>query len=658
MRVGIFSDTYTPEINGVVSSIVTLQRELERNGHEVYVITNHKALFSTQREGNVLRLPGLELKWLYGYKLSTPYHFSAKEQIKKMNLDVIHVHTEFGVGLFARIIGHHLRIPVVSTYHTMYEDYTHYINKFDIEEIDRVGKKVIGSLSKTIGDTAQAIIAPSEKTKEVLLGYGLRVPIYTIATGLNFEKFNPDRIEQQKVEEVRLEYGIQKDDFVIVFVGRIAQEKSIDIPIEGFRYIKNKKIKLMVVGGGPQLEELKQLVSKYQLEEQVVFTDKKSSEEVPIYYSCADAFVSASLTETQGMTFIEALACGLPVFARKDKVLDELVYEGETGYYFETPEEFAQKLLIYYESANEFKRNVQESAKKVVVKYDSNIFYNKVLSVYYQAIDDFKDAYEVLKIRILDDYVRITVQNEKEDQEIKILISIDDHFYQKIRKGMLLDRSTIEKFQKKEIQLHAYRGCIKKLRLKDYTSKEITRYLYGNYDLDDQQVQELISELEHNGYLNDQAYMMNKIEKMQYKLQGKGKITRYLINKGFDPEEVEAALEANKDDESSKAQLLANKLKESVRDKSRFMKQQTIMRKLVSNGFDSITAKQVSEGLNFNEEDEKFALDKAIQKGIRNYSKKFKGYDLKNRVLTYCLGKGFQSSEVLDKLNEMEWKDE
>ena len=658
MRIGIFSDTYTPEINGVVSSIVTLQRELEKNGHEVYVITNHKALFSTQREGNVLRLPGLELKWLYGYKLSTPYHFSAKEQIKKMNLDVIHVHTEFGVGLFARIIGHHLRIPVVSTYHTMYEDYTHYINKFDIEEIDRVGKKVIGSLSKTIGDTAQAIIAPSEKTKEVLLRYGLRVPIYTIATGLNFEKFNPDRIEQQKVEEIRLEYGIQKDDFVIVFVGRIAQEKSIDIPIEGFRYIKNKKIKLMIVGGGPQLEELKQLVSKYQLEEQVVFTDKKSSEEVPIYYSCADAFVSASLTETQGMTFIEALACGLPVFARKDKVLDELVYEGETGYYFETPEEFAQKLLIYCESTNEFKRNVQESAKKVVVKYDSNIFYNKVLSVYYQAIDDFKDAYEVLKIRILDDYVRITVQNEKEDQEIKILISIDDHFYQKIRKGMLLDRSTIEKFQKKEIQLHAYRGCIKKLRLKDYTSKEITRYLYGNYDLDDKQVQELISELEHNGYLNDQAYMMNKIEKMQYKLQGKGKVTRYLINKGFAPEEVEAALEANKDDESSKAQLLANKLKESVRDKSRFMKQQTIMRKLVSNGFDSITAKQVSEGLNFNEEDEKFALDKTIQKGIRNYSKKFKGYDLKNRVLTYCLGKGFQSSEVLDKLNEMEWKDE
>ncbi|MDE6195510.1 MAG: glycosyltransferase, partial [Erysipelotrichaceae bacterium] len=403
------------------------------------------------------------------------------------------------------------------------------INKFAIAEIDRVGKKVIGSLSKTIGDTAQAIIAPSEKTKEVLLKYGLSVPIYTIATGLNFDKFNADRISQEKIDQIRLEYGISKDDFVMIFVGRIAKEKSIDLPIEGFRYIKNKNIKLMIVGGGPQLDELKQLVEDYQLEEQVIFTDKKASEEVPLYYNCADAFVSASLTETQGITFIEALACGLPVFARKDKVLDELVYEKETGYYFETPQEFAEAVMMHYELSEEDKKKVQENAKQVVKKYDSNIFYTKVLSVYYQAIDDFKDAFEVLKVKVLEDYVKITVQNEKEDQEIKIFISMEDYFTQKIRKGMLLDRSTVEKFQQKEIQLHAYRGCIKKLRLKGYTSQEMTHYLYRNYDLNDDQVQELIQQLEHFGYLNDRLYMIHKIEKMQYKLQGKEKIIRSLV---------------------------------------------------------------------------------------------------------------------------------
>ena len=103
MRIGLFTDTYTPDINGVVSSIVTLQRELEKNGHDVYVITNHKAM-TMKKEGNVLRLPGLELKWLYGYKLSTPYHFSARDEIRKMQLDLIHVHMEFGVGMFGPIV--------------------------------------------------------------------------------------------------------------------------------------------------------------------------------------------------------------------------------------------------------------------------------------------------------------------------------------------------------------------------------------------------------------------------------------------------------------------------------------------------------------------------------------------------------------------------
>ena len=165
MRIGLFTDTYTPDINGVVSSIVTLQRELEKNGHEVFVITNHKAR-TMKREGNVLRLPGLELKWLYGYKLSTPFHFAARDEVKKMNLDVIHVHTEFGVGFFARIVAKNLNIPVVSTYHTMYEDYTHYVNLFGFEEVDKMTKRIVSTFSRSISDNVQAVISPSEKTKK------------------------------------------------------------------------------------------------------------------------------------------------------------------------------------------------------------------------------------------------------------------------------------------------------------------------------------------------------------------------------------------------------------------------------------------------------------------------------------------------------------
>lgn len=658
MRIGIFTDTYTPDINGVVSSIVTLQKELEKNGHDVFIITNHKAM-TMKREGNVLRLPGLELKWLYGYKLSTPYHFSARDEVKKMNLDVIHAHTEFGVGMFARIVAKYLNIPVVITYHTMYEDYTHYINRFDIEEVDKVSKKVVSSFSRIISDNAQAVISPSEKTKETLLNYGVKTPIYIIPTGLNFEKFNPKHIDPDEVKAIRARYGIQEDDKVITYVGRIAKEKSIDIPIKGFRYIEDPKIKLMIVGGGPQLDELKQLAASYHLEDKIIFTDKKMPEEVPAYYACADCFVSASLTETQGMTYIEALACGLPVFARPDEVLENLVVEGDSGFLFEEPKEFAEKLTAFMNLPQAERDQYSERALQKIVKYDSKVFYSKVLSVYYQAINDFEDAYEVIRIKTLDDYVRIYVENDKEDQPLKILIDLDDYFTYKIRVHMMLDRYTVAEFQRKEIKLEAYRSAIRKLRIRDYTRKEMQLYFNRLPGLNSEDVEDLLRELEEKGYINDQLYMANKIEKMQFSLTGKGNIRRTLLNKGLNPEDVDRALSLFDDEEERmKASKMAEKLMTTIKDKSTKMKKQTIIKKLISLGFDSDIACSTGEDLNFDEEDDSEALEKTIQKALRNYSRKYDGKELRNKVLLYCMQKGFVHQDIVEKLDEMEWRND
>lgn len=658
MRIGLFTDTYTPDINGVVSSIVTLQRELEKNGHDVYVITNHKAM-TMKKEGNVLRLPGLELKWLYGYKLSTPYHFSARDEIKNMHLDVIHVHTEFGVGMFGRIVAKYLNIPVVTTYHTMYEDYTHYVNRFEIDEVDKVTKKVVSTFSRSISDSAQAVISPSEKTKETLLKYGVKTPIYVIPTGLNFDKFHPDNIDPQQVQAIREQYGIHEDERLIVFVGRIAQEKSIEIPIEGFRYVNDPKIKLMIVGGGPQLEELQEMVKRYHLEQQVIFTDKKLPEEVPAYYACADCFVSASLTETQGMTYIEALACGLPVFARYDDVLKDLVIEEDSGFLFETGQEFADKLTDFMHRSDEERKAFSKRALEKIVKYDSKVFYSKVLSVYYQAINDFEDAYEVIKIKTLDDYVRIYVQNDKEDQPQKLLIDLDDYFTYKIRLHTMLDRYTVAHFQKKEIVLEAYRGAIRKLRMRDYTRKEMGTWLHRQPGLSVEDVESILSELEEKGYINDALYMQQKIEKMQFSLSGKGNIRRTLINKGLPAEDVDQALSMLDDEEERlRALKMAEKLMATIKDKSRKMKKQTIVQKLISLGFDSDIARSTSERLNFEEEDDSEALNKTIAKAMRSNSRKLSGQPLKNKVLVYCMQKGFLHEDIMNRLNEMEWRDE
>lgn len=658
MRIGLFTDTYTPDINGVVSSIVTLQRELEKNGHEVFVITNHKAR-TMKREGNVLRLPGLELKWLYGYKLSTPFHFAARDEVKKMNLDVIHVHTEFGVGFFARIVAKNLNIPVVSTYHTMYEDYTHYVNLFGFEEVDKMTKRIVSTFSRSISDNVQAVISPSEKTKETLLKYGVKTPIYVIPTGLDFSMFDMDQINSEVVTDIRKTYGIQDDDKLIVYLGRIAEEKSIDIPIEGFRYVEDEHIKLMIVGDGPQLDDYKELAKKYHLEDKVIFAGKKSREEVPQYYACADCFVSASLSETQGMTFIEALACGLPVFARPDEVLTDLVVEGESGYLFETSKEFAEKLTAFFAMSDEVRQEMKAKARAFVDKYDSRVFYQKVLSVYYQAIDDYQHAYEVVKIKNLDDYVRIYVENDSEDQPLKILISVDDYFLYKIRIGTMLDRYTVDEFRHKEIILEAYRAAIRKLKIRDYTRKEMQLYFNRLPGLANEDVEALLKELEEKGYINDQLYLQEKIEKMQFSLMGKGNIRRTLMNKGIAREDIDQALDALDDEEESqKAIQMAEKLMTTIKDKSKKMKKQTIVKKLINLGYDSDVALSASENLNFEDEDDHSALIKTIQKAQRNYARKYQGKDLHNKIVLYCMQKGFIREDILNQLEEMEENDE
>ncbi|MEG0841584.1 MAG: RecX family transcriptional regulator [Erysipelotrichaceae bacterium] len=661
MKIGLFSDTYTPDINGVVSSIVTLQKLLEDHGNEVFVITNHKSLLNKEWQGNVLRLPGLELKWLYGYKLSTPYHFSAAEEIRKLQLDVIHVHTEFGVGIFGRVVAKSLDIPLVSTYHTMYEDYTHYINFFDLNELDRFNKKIVSTLSRSVGDSCQAVIAPSVKTKETLLKYKVTTPIYVIPTGLNLKQFDPSKKDANKTHEIRSAYGLKDSDHVIAYVGRIASEKSIEIPIEGFKYVTSDNVKLLIVGGGPQLQELKDLVSTYHLQDKVFFTDKKTRDEITDYYFAADAFVSASLSETQGMTFMEAMACELPVFARPDEVLEELVVENESGYYFKTPEEFASKVEAFFQLDEATRIKMKKNAYSKVGVYDGEVFYAKVMSVYYQAIDDFEEAYTITKIKTVDDCMRITVENDKDDQPIKILISSDDYFEYKIRRDMKLDRMQVEEFKHRELILYAMRSCIRKLRIKDRTRKELQDHMILQSGLEKDEIQNVLNDLESKGYLNDYAYTSDKVELMFDNPQGRNKIIKTLMRKGIDQEMIEECLtKQGPRDEASLALQMAKRLQISIKDKSEKMKKQVMIDKLIHNGFESSIAKAAVSQLDFSqdEEEELMALDKTIQKAIRNYQRKYKGRELRTKVVQYCILKGFSSESIRSKIDEMEWENE
>lgn len=397
MRIGLFSDTYLPDINGVVSSIVTLQKELEKNGHEVFVIANHKGLLHSKREGNVLRLPGFELKWLYGYILSTPYHFSAKDDIKAMNLDLIHVHTEFGIGIFARIVAKDLGIPLVCTYHTMYEDYTHYITK---GYFDKSSKKIVEYLTLFYCDkTANELIVPTKKTYDLFKQkYEVDKNIYIIPTGIEIERFYVENVDKKKVNSIKEKLKIKDGSFNIVFVGRLAKEKNVDLLLSAQKEIikKNKNINLIIIGDGPDMEEYKGTSKKLGIDKNTFFTGKVPWEEVPLYYRIADVFATASTTETQGLTVIEAMAASVAPICIDDESFRNTVIDGLNGRIFKTEDEYI-KIVLELSKDKKTLTQLQKQARLNAEVHSSKYYGESVLDVYKHAIEHKKyDNYGVI----------------------------------------------------------------------------------------------------------------------------------------------------------------------------------------------------------------------------------------------------------------------
>ena len=390
MKVGIFTDTYSPDINGVVTSIQQLENELIKHGHEVYIITS-SAYRRITRENNVIRLPGIALKKLYGYHISGFYDFFGAHYIKKLNLDLIHAQTEYGIGIFARIIALRFSLPLVYTYHTMMEDYSHYITNMTRGHFQKQVKHFMMVTSKLYADKCTELIVPSQKTADAMVKYGVKNTINVIPTGIDLSAFSSHNFTDEQIMTLRKKYQIDNNDFLAIFVGRIAPEKSVEEIIAAFVQInkqknKNTKIKFLIVGDGPSYDEIQQLVIDQKLEKQIILTGRISHQEIPLYYQIADIFVSTSITETQGLTFIEAMASNLPVICKDDENLEELVIDKVNGFFIKNVKELANK-LIELANLDQYEYSTYgQKAKEITGKYSSAMFYEKVIIVYDTAI--------------------------------------------------------------------------------------------------------------------------------------------------------------------------------------------------------------------------------------------------------------------------------
>ena len=386
MNIGIFTDTYSPQVNGVVSSILTLEKELRKQGHNVYVFTiSHPQ--AKESSNFVYRTASLPFLFLKDHRIGILYSNRLVHKIKKLKLDIILSQTEFSLGIFAKLVAKRLAIPIVHTYHTMYEEYMHYISK-GIEFSPQIARRY----SRTFCNGVDGVVAPTLKTEKLLKSYGVKTQIRVIPTGIDFAPFESSHYPEEEIHHLKQVFNIPIGDPIVLFVGRIAKEKSIDVVIQAMAalLVKVPDAKLVIVGDGPCRLELEELCVHLNIRDAVIFTGMQPWNTIGKLYQLGDVFVSASVTETQGLTFAEAMAASLPVAAKEDESIAGLIRDDYNGRLFHTVEELAlilEELLSDAEKRSLLGSNAAYSVKPL----SAEVFGLNALNYYSDIIAEYAE---------------------------------------------------------------------------------------------------------------------------------------------------------------------------------------------------------------------------------------------------------------------------
>ena len=389
MRIGIFTETYEPYVSGLVTSIKMLKNALEKKGHIVYIVTaNLKDYhYNYKEQERILEIPGIPTG-IYDARLTSIYPLQAVNIIKKWNLDVIHSQTEFAIGTFARLLAKQYNIPIVHTYHTMYEDYVHYITK---GHFNKSSKKLVEYLTKFYCDkTITELIVPTVKAYNLFKEkYNVERNIHIVPTGIEVERFFKENVNKKEVEALKKKYHLRRKYFGIIVVGRVAEEKNMPFVMDAVCHLKDKipNIKLFIIGDGPDKEKYEQYVKDIHCEDCIIFTGKVAWDQIPCYYQLGHVYVSASKTETQGLTVTEAMAGGLPAVVIDDVAFRTLVCDGLNGLFFKDQQECEDLLLKLYRDEN---LRLQLSRQAVIQSEhcSASQFADNVLLVYKRAIEN------------------------------------------------------------------------------------------------------------------------------------------------------------------------------------------------------------------------------------------------------------------------------
>ncbi|MER0123148.1 glycosyltransferase family 4 protein [Streptococcus sp. ZJ93] len=384
MRIGLFTDTYFPQVSGVATSIKTLKTELEKQGHRVFIFTTTDKDVNRYEDWDIIRIPSVPFFAFKDRRIAYRGFTDALKIASRYDLDIIHTQTEFSLGILGKMVARELDIPVVHTYHTQYEDYVRYIANGKL-----IRPSMVKYLVRAFFKDLDGVICPSEIVENLLNDYHILVSKRVIPTGIELAKFDRPEITSDTVAELRENLGLQEAETMLLSLSRISYEKNIQAVIAAMPRIllENKKVKLVIAGGGPYVEELQQQIMDLQLEDRVLMTGMIAPSDTALYYKAADFFISASTSETQGLTYLESLASGTPIIAERNPYLKNVVTDKMFGTLYQREAELADAVLeaiavtprmnpyqlerkLYEISAENFGRRVYEYYLDLKISHD------------------------------------------------------------------------------------------------------------------------------------------------------------------------------------------------------------------------------------------------------------------------------------------------
>lgn len=391
MNIGFFTDTYFPQVSGVSTSVKLLRDELVRQGHNVIIFTTTDP--AAKPEIGVVRLPSIPFVNYDDRRIAYSGFDRCLKIARQNDIEIIHTHTEFSLGMAGKYVASRMKIPTVHTYHTMYENYTHYILQGNLIHASHVRY-----LSKLYCNQTNGIVTPSKITHDKLREYGITEKIEIIPTGVQMPRYS----SQHRVE-VRRELNLKDTDVVLLSLSRVSKEKKIDEVVAAYPKIKEQipNARLVVAGDGPILEDLKDLNQEKQLD--IIFVGGVDHDQVDRYYQMADLYINASDSESQGLTYLEAFANRLPIIARRNSYLESIMPNQNFGALFDNQEDLSKVTLDFLtKKASDELQLIDQSQ---LVELSSEFFGERISKFYQEVIEDFTSSTDLKKFDKL--YIKI-----------------------------------------------------------------------------------------------------------------------------------------------------------------------------------------------------------------------------------------------------------